>query len=381
MKFVVAPDSFKESLSASEAARIIGEAIRSVHPNATVELAPMADGGEGTVEALVAAGAGKFRYSEVTGPLGKPVRSLFGILDGDDAKSGKGTAVLEAASIFGLTIIPLSERNPYRTTTRGMGELMLQLLDEGFRKFIVGLGGSGTNDGGMGLLSALGAVFLDKQGESLRGFGEDLLKLDRIGLEALDPRLSDSEIVIASDVQSPLCGPDGASRVYGLQKGASPDQIDALDLSMSRYADRIEDHIGLKLRNSPGAGAAGGAGFALLAMGAKAVQGAEVVADASRLGSKLSGADWVITGEGKSDNQTLNGKLPFYVARLAKETGARTILISGSLGQNTEELEKEFSACFACVPRPMTVSECLEQAETTLSDCVRNVVKLLSVPR
>ncbi|MCD9023208.1 glycerate kinase [Cohnella silvisoli] len=378
MKFVVAPDSFKESLSALQVARAIAEAIRDVIPAAKIEIIPMADGGEGTVEALTAAAEGELLSAEVTGPLGTPVQAIYGIINnGNQGDKEQRTAVLEAASVFGLSFVPIDERNPYRTTTRGMGELMLQLLNQGIRRFIIGLGGSGTNDGGIGMLAALGAKFYNGQGQSLYGYGQDLLELKSVNVEALDARLSECDIVIASDVQNPLCGSDGASVIYGPQKGAQPDQVTALDLALNQYADILEEQTGRKAKTFPGAGAAGGTGFALLSVGAKIVQGAEVVANASRLRSKLTGADWVITGEGKSDNQTLNGKLPLYVARLAKEAGVRTILISGSLGENADELEMEFAASFSCVPRPMSLAVCLEQAEKNLSACARNVVRLI----
>jgi glycerate kinase len=379
MKFVVAPDSFKESLSALEVARTIEQSIRSVHPSANIELVPMADGGDGTVEALVEASGGHLENAEVTGPLGKPINVTLGYLveDGEEGL-GERTAVLEAASIFGLAKIPNSERNPYNTTTRGMGELMLQLLDHGIRRFIVGLGGSGTNDGGMGMLAALGVRFYDGQGQLLFGYGKDLLVLRSVSVEFLDPRISECSITVASDVHNPLCGGNGASSIYGPQKGALPEQVEALNTALHDYADLLEQKLGRAVKELPGAGAAGGAGFALLLLGARLVQGAEVVASAARLRSKIIGADWVITGEGKSDNQTLNGKLPIYVARLAKEAGVKTILISGSIGEDAAELEKEFVACFSCVPRPMSLAECLEKAEDNLFACTRNVVRLLS---
>jgi glycerate kinase len=379
MKFVIAPDSYKESLSALEVARTIAKSIRSVLPTANIELVPMADGGEGTVEALVEASGGRMENADVTGPLGKLINVNLGYLveDGEDG-IGERTAVLEAASIFGLAQIPNSERNPYITTTRGMGELIIQLLDRGIRRFIVGLGGSGTNDGGMGMLAALGVRFYDGQGQPLFGYGKDLMELRNVSVEFLDPRLSECSITVASDVHNPLCGRNGASSIYGPQKGALPEQVEALDAALQDYADLLEQKLGRAVKELPGAGAAGGAGFALLLLGARLVQGAEVVASAARLRSKISGADWVITGEGKSDNQTLNGKLPIYVARLAKEAGVRTILISGSVGEDTTELEKEFAACFSCVPRPMSLAECLEKAEENLLACTRNAVRLLS---
>ncbi len=378
MKFIVAPDSFKESLSALQAANTIAKAIRDVIPAAQIEIIPMADGGEGTAEALTSAAQGLQVQAEVTGPLGKPVFASYGLItSGNTDETQEKTAVLEAASIFGLSLVPRNERDPYHTTTKGMGELMLRLLDQGVRKFIIGLGGSATNDGGMGMLAALGARFYNGKGHLLVGYGKDLLELESVDVDAVDPRLSECDIVIASDVQNPLCGPRGATMTYGPQKGARPDQTEALDRALMIYSERLSAQIGLNAKDHPGAGAAGGAGFALMMLGAKVVQGAEAVASASRLKSRIVGADWVITGEGRSDDQTLDGKLPLYVTRLAKEAGVRTILISGSLGDNTELLEKEFAACFSCIPRLMSLAECLEQAEGNLFACTRNVIRLL----
>lgn len=379
MKFIVAPDSFKESLSATQVARTIEEAIRSVYPSAIIDSIPLADGGEGTVDALVAATEGSIQLAEVTGPLGLPVTAGYGIIDyGDEDTRKQVTAVLEAAAIYGLSMIPLEDRNPYRTTTRGMGEMILKLLDQGIRRFIIGLGGSGTNDGGMGLLAALGIQFYDGHGQLLEGYGQDLLELNRISIEHLDHRLSECDILIASDVQNPLCGMNGAAAVYGPQKGARPEQVEALDKGLDRYSLKLEEQTGLRVKGLAGAGAAGGVGFALLSLGAELASGASIIASVSNLKSRMIGADWVITGEGRSDHQTLNGKLPLYVAWLAKEVGVRTILISGSLGANSDELEKEFTACFSCVPRPMSLIDCLENAKDQLYRTTRNLIRLLS---
>jgi glycerate kinase len=229
----------------------------------------------------------------------------------------------------------------------------------------------------MGMLAALGMRFYDEEDRLLYGYGKDLSKIDRISAEGLDSRLSDCHILIASDVQNPLCGPQGATAIYGPQKGATSEQVAALDEALENYSERLSQTIGRNAKELPGAGAAGGAGYALLSLGAESASGAEVIASASRLKEKLVGADWVITGEGKSDHQTLYGKLPIYVARCAKEAGVRTILLSGSLGERAEDLEREFAACFACVPRPMTLTECIEEAESSLRSSARNVIRLI----
>jgi len=379
MKFVVAPDSYKESLSALQVARTIAEVIGEIIPTANIEVVPMADGGEGTVEALAAAVGGVIQFAEVTGPLGHRTQAAFSVLtERDSEENGEMTAVLEAASIFGLSLVPENDRDPYNTTTRGMGELVLQLLDQGIRKFIIGLGGSATNDGGMGLLAALGARFYDQYGKQLKGYGKDLLEVKRISVESLDSRLTHCNILIASDVQNPLCGSHGASVIYGPQKGATPAQVTALDVAMEQYANELSAALGRSMKDLSGAGAAGGAGFALLMLGAAITSGAEAVADAVKLKTRIAGADWVITGEGSSDYQTRYGKLPIYVARLAREAGVRTILLSGSLGVQAVELEQKFTACFACVPRPMSLPECIEEAERNLRSTARNIIRLLS---
>jgi len=377
IKYVVAPDSFKESLSASEVAQTISEAILSVNPNASIVKVPMADGGEGTVEALVEAAQGTLHAAEVTGPRGERIRAVYGrIKQAIDGEADQDTAVLEAAALFGLSQIPANERDPYLATSRGMGELIVHLLDEGFRSFIIGLGGSGTNDGGMGLLAALGVRFKDAEGEPLAGYGRDLFEIASVDVAPIDARLKECRILVASDVQNPLCGKDGASEVYGPQKGATSEQVRALDQELARYAGLLEKAMGIVFQNNPGAGAAGGAGFALLLAGAQLMPGAELIGSAANLPAKLVDADWVITGEGKSDNQTLFGKLPVYVARLAQSAGARSLLISGSLGPQSEQLNSEFTACFSCVPRPMPLSDCLEQARDNLYHTTINVVRL-----
>lgn len=338
----------------------------------------MADGGEGTVEALAAAAQGELAQCEVTGPLGRAIVAKYGVFASPgQSASRETTAVLDAASIFGFSLVSANERDPYLTTSAGMGELMLRLLDQGIRKFIIGLGGSATNDGGIGLLTSLGARFYNGSGDLLEGYGKDLLEARKVNVEQLDRRLSQCHIVIASDVRNPLCGPQGASVVYGPQKGATPEQVAALDRAMDDYSELLSEATGRNMKSEPGAGAAGGVGYALLTLGAEMASGADVIASAAKLKEKLVGTDWVITGEGKSDNQTLYGKVPVYVARLAKEAGAKAILLSGSLGAETDELEREFAACFSCVPRSMSLSDCMAQAEKNLHFTARNVVRLL----
>ena len=319
MKIVVAPDSFKGSLSAKEVGITIQEAFEREIPGVKVAVVPMADGGEGTLEALVFATNGEKIAASATGPLGEPVQTCYGIL-GD----GK-TAVIEMAQVAGLPMVPEAKRNPLLTTTFGVGELIVAALEKGIRSFIIGLGGSATNDGGLGMLQALGASFLDEKGNQVKPVGASLQQISKVDFTNLRPELKACSFRIASDVQNPLCGENGASHVFGPQKGATPAQVQQLDEGLNHYARLVENQLNVKLQDTPGAGAAGGLGFGFLALGAEIISGAQVVAEATGLENHIAAADWVITGEGQSDFQTLYGKAPFFVATLAKRHGVGTI--------------------------------------------------------
>ncbi|RTE11625.1 glycerate kinase [Paenibacillus whitsoniae] len=374
MKFVVAPDSYKGSLTAVQVGEVIERAIRQELPEAEVTVVPMADGGEGTVAAVVAACRGELVPVTVTGPLGEPVDACYGIID----QQGERTAVLEAANLFGLPMVPADRRNPLHTTSAGLGEAMRHALDGGIRRMVIGLGGSATNDGGLGLLRALGAQFTGADGEPVGGFGRDLALVVAADFSGLDPRLAACAITVASDVTNPLCGAEGASNVYGPQKGATPELVALLDGALARYADVVTAALGTAAhRDTPGAGSAGGLGFALLALGASVRSGAEVVARLTGLQAHIRQADWVLTGEGRSDGQTLFGKLPFCVASWAKDAGKRAVLISGSLGAESEKLFDVFDAIFAIVPGPASLEACMAEAEPNLYGCTRSVVRLI----
>lgn len=323
MNVVIAPDSFKGSLSAKEISLIMKKSCLDVFPDAEVILKPMADGGEGTLDSLLFTTKGKRLHIPCTGPLGEKIKAPVGIL-GD----GK-TAVIEVASVSGITQVPEHKRNPYRTTTYGIGQCIQFVLDQGLRNIVIGLGGSATNDGGMGMLSALGAQFFSEDNEKPGMFGYDLLKIARVDLSRLDERLRHTRILIASDVRNPLCGQQGASHVYGPQKGATRDQVLQLDRALDRYSNLLEKQTGIQAKHTPGAGAAGGLGFALLSLGAKIKSGAELIASYSHLEETVAGADLVLTGEGQSDRQTFYGKAPGYVAQLCKKYGVPSILLSG----------------------------------------------------
>lgn len=375
MKVVLAFDSFKGSLSSAKAGAVAARAIGSVFEDAICDVIPLADGGEGTVVAAVDAASGTYETLQVTGPLGEPASAVIGLIR--ERESAELTAVLEVASICGITMVPAGRLDPVGASTRGVGEAVMQLLDCGIRRFVVGLGGSATNDGGMGMLAALGAVFRDSEGRSLSGCGGELQHAVSVRLSSLDPRLADSAITVATDVSNPLCGPDGATMIYGKQKGASPEQQAMLDKAMGSYAALIEAAAGASWQSKPGAGAAGGLGFAMLAIGGVQESGADWLMSLAELRERVRGADWVLTGEGRSDSQTLYGKLPIHVAAVTEEAGSRCILLSGSLGDQLEELEKRFHGCFSIVKEPATLEACINQAEALLELTVRQLFRLL----
>ncbi|WP_168735684.1 glycerate kinase [Cohnella fermenti] len=373
MRFVLAPDSYKGTMSAVRVCEVMSRAILAELPGAQIDRVPMADGGEGTVEAIVAATNGRVVELEATGPLGIPVAARFGVIEREDGPC----AVLEAASLFGLPMVGEADRNPLNATSRGLGDAIRAALDLGLRSFVVGLGGSATNDGGIGMLAALGVRFYNAGGKELPGFGRDLPELDRIDWTCLDERIGACSFLIASDVDNPLLGQRGATRVFGPQKGAGEDVVERLEAAMSAYAEKMKALSGSDLGDEPGAGAAGGIGFALLHLGGKIVQGARVVGEASGLQARIAGADWVVTGEGSSDGQTLSGKAPFYVARLAEAAGKPALLVSGSLGEGWERLLPHYAGCFSTVTRPVGLDEALRRAEANLHAAVRNAVKLI----
>ncbi|RDV15736.1 glycerate kinase [Pontibacter diazotrophicus] len=372
MKIVIAPDSYKGSLSAKEAGNTIREAFMLEMPGAEVVVIPMADGGEGTLDSLLFSTNGERVNTVATGPLGEQIHTCYGILgDGE-------TAVIEMALVAGLPMVPEDMRNPTLTTTFGLGELINQAIDKGLRKFIVGLGGSATNDGGLGMLQALGAAFLDRNGINVKPIGESLQQIIAVDFTNLHPKLKECTFRIASDVENPLCGENGASYVFGPQKGATEEQIRVLDEGMSNYANLVEEHLKTKLQNIPGAGAAGGLGFGFLALGAEILSGSQVVAEAAGLENHIKEADWVITGEGQSDYQTLYGKAPFYVAGLAEKYGVGTILISGGLGKGHEQLLEHFVSCHSIVNAPMPLEKAIAHAQPLLFSCARNIARLIN---
>lgn len=372
MKIVLAPDSFKGSLTAKQVCDALEEGIRRVLPSAYIVQVPMADGGEGTVQSLVDATGGRLCEREVCNPLGEPQLAQFGILgDGE-------TAVIEIAAASGLVLIAAERQNPLITSTYGAGELIRYALELGCRKFIIGLGGSATNDGGMGMAQALGVKFLDKLGAELSPGGGSLGQLERIDLSAIDPRTSACSFTVACDVDNPLCGPTGASHMFGAQKGATPAMTETLDRNLAHYANIIEANLGIKVMNMSGAGAAGGLGAGLVAFfKAKLQPGIELIQKATGLEEKLYGADLVITGEGRCDFQTVHGKTPFGVAKAAQKQGIPVMIIAGSLGQGAEILfQHGVIGMNSIMDEALSVEEAIAKADIFLANAAERIMRL-----
>ncbi len=359
---VIAPGAFKGSLPAKEVARSLAEGVGRVWPEARVECLPLSDGGDGWVDSMVSAADGSFVEVRVRGPLGEEVEARYGLI----ATEGVTTAIIEMATASGLALVPKDRRDPRIATTYGTGELLRHALDRGAKRLLVGIGGSATNDGGAGVASALGARFVDQDGEDLPAGGAALARLDRVDLSRLDARLEDVEVVVASDVENPLLGDDGASAVYGPQKGATAEMVGELDGALSHFADVVEDAVGRRLRDEPGAGAAGGLGFGLMALcGAKLRPGVELALDALDADRVMEGASLVITAEGLLDSQTLAGKLPVGVARLAHRHGVPVVAVGGAVAPMEPSMVERFrdegiSVICSSVEAPAAEEELME---------------------
>jgi glycerate kinase len=377
MKIVIAPDSYKESLTALEVATEIEAGFREVFPDAEYIKLPMADGGEGTVAAMVAATAGTLVEVVVTGPLGEPVMACYG-LTGD-----RKTAIIEMAAASGLALVAPGLRNPMKTTTYGTGELIKAALESGTRHLIIGIGGSATNDGGAGMLQALGVRLLDRAGREIGFGGGALADLERIDISGLDPRLKACRIEAACDVDNPLTGQKGASVVFGPQKGATPEMVAGLDANLCRYADLISRDLGVQVDPVSGAGAAGGMGAALLAfLGVTLRPGIEIVMETVGLGACVRDADLVITGEGRIDSQTIQGKTPIGVARMAKRYGKPVIGIAGCLSSDAGVVHGHgIDAVFSVLNRACSVEEALTQAAANVRIASRNIAATLKLAR
>ncbi|WLI26975.1 glycerate kinase [Pseudomonas rhodesiae] len=375
MKIIIAPDSFKDSLSAAGVAQAIVEGLTQVWPDAQMIQCPMADGGEGTVDAVLAACHGELRRQTVHGPLGAPVQARWGWL------ADSHTAIIEMAEASGLQLLPPDQRDACRTTTFGTGELIRAALEAGARRIILAIGGSATNDGGAGAMQALGVQLFDADDQPLPPGGLALAQLARISLDSLDPRVGEVRFEIAADVNNPLCGPHGASAIFGPQKGASPQQVRQLDAALGHFADHCARVLPTDVRDEPGSGAAGGLGFAAKAfLGAQFRAGVEVVADLVGLDAAVRGADLVITGEGRFDAQTLRGKTPFGVARIARQHGVPVIVIAGTLGEGYEQMYSHgVDAAFALPSGPISLEQACSEAPRLLRERAADIARVWRV--
>ncbi|RID86964.1 glycerate kinase [Peribacillus asahii] len=371
MKIVIAPDSFKGSLTAVEAAQAIERGVKKVSQDIETILVPVADGGEGTMDSLVAATNGRMVDVSVKGPLLDSVPAAYGIL-GDGQ-----TCVIEMASASGLCLIETTKRNPVLTTTFGTGQLIKKALDDGCRKFILAIGGSATNDGGIGMLQALGMQLLDSDGKSVGYGGGELSRIVQIDDQDFDSRITNCEFLIASDVQNPLIGKDGASYVFGPQKGATPQMVEMLDRNLSHWADLVEKKTGIRLHDKPGAGAAGGIGGAFQAFfPSETKRGIDIVIEYTGLADKLTNAECAFTGEGQIDFQTASGKTPMGVAEEAKKKGIPVFALAGSVGKDIDVLyEHGITSVHSIVNAPMTLQEAIIGGAALLEDTAEQVMR------
>lgn len=372
---VIAPNSFKGSIAADAAATAIASGLSRVWPDAELRLRPMADGGEGTLDAVLSRG-GTRRAARVAGASGAPRDAAFGLIDEG------ATAVIEIAQVVGLTDTAATAQPVERRSTRGLGELMRLLLDAGVRRYLIGLGGSSTNDGGAGLLAALGLKLVDAQGRDVAPTPAGMAALAEVDASVLDTRLAHTHITIMSDVDNPLCGECGATAIFGAQKGVRPESAAELDACIARFATLTERAIGRNAKEREGAGAAGGLGFALQLLGGEPRSGAQVIADLIGLDAALEHADWLITGEGRSDRQTLSGKAPFVAAKRAAARRVPATLISGAIDRAAlPELGRVFAGCHSLTFGPATLEDCLSGAASLLADRAEQLALVFAAAR
>jgi glycerate kinase len=391
MRIVVAPQALKGSLDALHVGEAIAAGVRAVLPGAELEIIPVADGGEGTVRALVAATEGELRFTHVTGPLGELVEAEWGLLGPAGEPVGPGrpkalsggskTAVIEMAAASGLPLVSPDRRDPLVATTRGTGELIRAALDEGCDRLLIGIGGSATNDGGAGMAQALGARLLDADSHDLPPGGEALARLDRIDMTAFDPRIQGVNIQVVCDVTNPLAGPNGASAVYGPQKGATPAMVAELDAALRHYAERLKWELGQEVDEVPGAGAAGGLGAGLLAFcHAQLVPGAQMVFEALHFVERLAGVQLVFTAEGRLDGSTGYGKAPAAVAAAARQVGARVICFAGSVALDPQELQRlGIDVAVPIVDGPTKLEDAMARAAELVERAAERALRLIVI--
>ena len=381
MKVVVAIDSFKGSLSSMEAGQAIAEGVKRVYQNAEVVVRPLADGGEGTVEALVEGMGGIFVTKEVTGPLGEKVDAVYGVIESEEDSSK--TAIIEMSAAAGITLVPEKSRNPMNTTTYGVGELILDAIERGCRHFIVGIGGSATNDGGVGMLQALGYDFLTREGKAISYGGDGLRELASIEDVNVHPKLKECTFKVACDVTNPLCGENGSSAIFGPQKGATPEMVQELDQLLLHYAELSKEMNANADRFYPGTGAAGGMGFAFLTYtNATLESGIQIVLKETKLEELIATADFVVTGEGRLDGQTALGKAPIGVASLAKKHQKKVLAFAGAVTPDAKECNQHgIDAFFPILRGIVTLKEAMdkENAHRNMVDTVEQVFRVVEM--
>lgn len=379
MKIILAPQALKGSLDAEAVGQAMAEGVRIALPDAEIAIIPVADGGEGTVRALVAATDGQLLHTRVTGPLGEPVEAEWGLLGTGTTVSGEKTAVIEMAAAAGLPLVPQARRNPLVTTTRGVGELLRAALDAGCKRILIGIGGSATNDGGAGMAQALGARLLDADGHILPPGGAALARLARIDVSSMDTRLPQTAVRVASDVTNPLTGPEGASAVYGPQKGATPEMVAELDAALVHYAAILKRDLGADVENIPGAGAAGGLGAGLLAFArAELVPGARLVFEALRFDERVAGADLIFTAEGRLDAQTAYGKAVGAVAAAGQWLGVPVVALAGAVAlDDAALLALGLAAALPLADGPLTLEESMARSADLTRDATLRALRLI----
>ena len=374
MKIIAAPDSFKGSRTSSEVASDIERGIRKVYPEARIVKIPIADGGEGTVDAAVLGGQGEYREIDAKGPLGGRVRARYGVLKGN-------RAVIEMAAASGLPLVPEGRRNPLLTTTYGTGELIRTALEEGCREFLIGIGGSATNDAGMGMAQALGYSFRDGDGKELGFGGGELGKLAEIDASKADPRLKGSRFIVACDVTNPLYGEKGAARIYGPQKGATPEMVRILDQNLRHFASIVESQLGIVVSDVPGSGAAGGLGAGLMIFcGAELASGIDAMLNMVGFDAHLEGTDLVITGEGRMDGQSIYGKAPIGIASRAAKHDIPVVAIVGDIGENAEIVFSHgIHSIMSSASGAMTLREAMDNASTLIESASERAMRLIGI--
>lgn len=377
MKIIAAPDSFKGSLTAIKASEAIEEGVRSVFKDAEVLKVPIADGGEGTVDAITAAVNGETIYKNVHGPMGSTVKAKMALIDNGN------TAVIEMAEASGITLVPDGKKNPLKATTYGTGELIMEAINRGCSRIVIGIGGSATNDCGAGMAQALGYQILNVDGNETGFGGGELSKVESIIISPIKNKIDSLDIVVACDVNNPLCGETGASKIYGPQKGATPEMVETLDKNLMHFAGKLKNCLGRDVKDVPGAGAAGGLGAGLMAfLNARLVPGIELILKTVDFEGKVKDADLVITGEGRVDRQSAFGKVPMGIGRASKKYNVPVIAIGGSIGEGAEALyDVGVDAICSIVPRPMDLKHCMENSYTLLRDAVERAMRIYAINR